>query len=485
MRKRLSESGVGQLELQIGPQQGPNDPVVLPEGNREVASSGGAPVKKESLDQPPAKGVKSSRKQKAYSLYDKVFREENLWRAWERVRENKGAPGCDRVTIAQFAARAETEITTLSRQLREKTYQPRPVRRRDIDKAGGGKRPLGIPSGRDRVVQQAVLQVIEPYFEPKFSERSHGFRPERGCATAVTMADRAAQHYEWIVDLDLEAFFDTVHHERLLDAVHEEIADGSVLRLIRMMLKAGVLMPTGDLEPTEIGTPQGGPLSPLLANLYLHDFDLAMQEQGHRHIRYADDVVFFAQSEAEAGQALEAARQMLEGPRLRLRVHPSKTKVVSIDQGFDFLGFCYFRDRKGQLQKIVRKKSRERFRDAIRERTPRNVGQKLPKAKRMTLNRLRQNQRVAQIIKRLNAYLRGWHWYFKQVRTNWNVFLEFDKFVRRRVRSAITGRFALGRWHQVLGNQLLAALGLLSLEELQRPYHRGVLKGFTSSESSA
>jgi RNA-directed DNA polymerase len=418
--------------------------------------------------------VTPPRKKKAYSLYDKVYREENLWLAWERVRANKGAPGCDGVTIEQFQDKAEQKIAKLSRELREKSYQPRPVRRHDIEKPGGGKRPLGIPSVRDRIVQQAVRQVIEPYLDPKFSERSHGFRPERGCKTALEMTDRAVQHYEWVVDLDIESFFDTVDHERLLDAVNEEIADGSVLRLIRRMLKAGVLTLSKELEPTEIGTPQGGPLSPLLANTYLHTFDEAMEAQGHRHIRYADDVVFFAHSEQEAAHALEAARQVLEG-QLKLRVHPTKTQVVSLDQGFDFLGFRYFRDSKGQLQKKVREKSIERFRDAIRKRTRRSVGQRLPKPKSMTLARLCKNRRVMGMVDRLNAYLRGWHWYFKQVRTTFNDFREFDKFVRRRLRSSITGRYAKGRWHRILKNSLLASLGLLSLEELQVHHKRRLL----------
>lgn len=475
MRKRLSTQGVGQLRLQIGSPAGdPNDTAARPERNREVASSDGTPVGNQSRGLTAPKGVTPQRKKKAYSLYDKVYREENLCRAWEQVRANKGAPGCDGMTIERFQDGVEQKIAKLSRELREKTYRPRPVRRHDIEKPGGGTRHLGIPSVRDRIVQQAVRQVIEPYFDPKFSRRSHGFRPARGCKTALEMADQAVKLYEWVVDLDIEAFFDTVDHELLLDAVNEEIADGNVLRLIRMMLRAGVLTLAKEVEPTEIGTPQGGPLSPLLANIYLHAFDEAMQAQGHRHIRYADDVVFFAHSEQEAAQALEAARQVLEG-QLKLRVHPTKTQIVSHDQGFDFLGFRYFRDRKEQLQKIVRKKSIERFREAIRKRTRRSVGQKLPKAKRMTRARLRKNRRVTDMIGWLNAYLRGWHWYFKQARTTWNIFLDFDQFVRRRLRCAITGRYAKGRWHQILPNQLLASLGLLSLEELQRQHKRHLL----------
>ena len=284
-------------------------------------------------------------KRKWHSLADKVYAPRNLALAWERVKANGGAPGKDGITVQQYAEHAEEWLPELAADLRAKTYRPQPVRRVYIPKSGGGKRPLGIPTIRDRIVQQALLQVLGPIFEAKFSRRSHGFRPGKGCVTALTVVDRAVRAgYEWVVDADLQSFFDTVDHERLLTALNEEIADGTVLRLIRRILTAGVILPeTNAVEPTELGTPQGGPLSPLLANVYLHRFDVAMEAAGIGLVRYADDFVLFAKSESEAEAALALASQVLEG-QLGLRLHPEKTQVVSLDQGFDFLGFRYFRD---------------------------------------------------------------------------------------------------------------------------------------------
>jgi group II intron reverse transcriptase/maturase len=485
MRKFASEAGVDRLESQIESRRVGmlSDTARKVEGslegekprtkNRERTSSGNAPVGDESRN--PEEDSGFPRKKKHYSLYDKITKEANLWQAWKQVAANKGAPGCDGVTIEQYAANVRENLKELRQELRKKTYRPRPVRRHTIPKDGGGERPLGIPCVRDRIVQQAVKQVLEPIFEPKFSDFSHGFRPERGCTTALHIADRAVWHgYEWVVDLDLQQFFDTVDQELLLQAVNEEVADGSVLRLIRQFLKSGVLMPGGDVEPTELGTPQGGPLSPLLANIYLHAFDVSMRARGHRLLRYADDVILFARSQQEAVQALEDAQQVLE-QELKLTLHPTKTRIVSIEEGFDFLGFRYFRDTKGRLQKTVRRKSEARFREAIRQRTPRHAGQRPTKPKRMTVTRLRKNRRVKQMLQDLNTYLRGWHGYFRQVRTTWDAFQDLDKFVRRRVRSAITGRYGNGYWHSKLPNAFLEALGLLNLAKLQHEYRMGLL----------
>lgn len=286
------------------------------------------------------------------------------------------------------------------------------------------------------------------------------------------------QHgYEWVVDADLQSFFDTVDHEQLLNVLNEEVADSSVLKLIRRILTAGVQQPaTAEVEPTELGTPQGGPLSPLLANVYLHAFDVQLVAAGYGLVRYADDFVIFAKSDGEAAAALELARAILEG-QLGLRLHPEKTQVVSVTHGFAFLGYHYFRDPKtGALRKEVRAKSAQHFRDAIRKRTPRLRGERKPKLRKMTPQRLAQNQRLREIIRNLNRYLRGWHWYFKAV---WSAypdtpFRNFDGFVRRRVRSSISGRIG-NEWNARLPNALLRELGLLSLDELQRGYRRGQL----------
>jgi len=408
---------------------------------------------------------------------DKVYALPNLQRAWQQVAANGGAAGSDGVTVARFSEQAPERLAALAADLRAKTYRPQPVRRVFIPKAGGGRRPLGIPSVRDRIVQQALLAVLSPIFEAKFSHRSHGFRPARGCATALAVVDQAVRHgYGWVVDADLEAFFDTVDHERLLAALREEIADGSVLNLITRILKAGVLQPgASGAEPTDQGTPQGGPLSPLLANVYLHRFDEAMVQGGYGLVRYADDFVLFARSESEATAALQRAREVLEG-ELGLRLHPEKTRVGSVAAGFEFLGFRYLRDPKTHpLRKAVRRKSEQRFREAVRQLTPRLKNQKRPKRRHMSVARLAKNQRLRELLTGLNHFLRGWHWYFKGV---WNLYRPFarpDQFVRQRVRSALTGRIGSGWWNQVLTNALLRELGLISLEEWDRCYHTGQL----------
>jgi RNA-directed DNA polymerase len=468
MRKRPVKDGVGQLVLQIAfPEGTASDGTGETEANGREASGSSAAV-----------GSKPERKRKWYSLIDKVYALPNLQQAWQQVAANGGAPGSDGMTIAKFRENADQRLAALATDLRAKTYRPQPVRRVFIPKAGGGRRPLGIPSVRDRIVQQALRQILEPLFEAKFSSRSHGFRPERGCATALSVVDRAVRHgYQWVVDADLQAFFDSVDHEQLLAALQEEIADGSVLRLVRQILKAGVFLPdTANVEPTEWGTPQGGPLSPLLANVYLHRFDTQMVAAGYGLVRYADDFVIFAKSESEAAAALALARQVLEG-ELGLVLHPEKTRVVSVAGGFEFLGFHYFRDpQTGALRKEVRSKSARHFREQIRQLTPRITNQRRVKARKVTPQRLAKNQRLREILRELNAFLRGWHWYFKGV---WSPdpepFARLDQFLRARVRAAITGRIGPGWWNQRLPNALLRQLGLIPLAEWHRHFQTGQL----------
>jgi RNA-directed DNA polymerase len=347
-----------------------------------------------------------------------------------------------------------------------------------IPKSGGGTRPLGIPTVRDRIVQQALLQVLEPIFEEIFSNRSHGFRRGRGSATALDVVDGAIRHgYTWVVDADIEKFFDTVDHENLLSAVNERVADGSVLRLIRQILTAGVVLPdVSSTEPTELGTPQGGPISPLLANIYLHAFDVQMAASGYGLVRYADDFVIFAKSEGEALEALTLAREILEG-EMGLRLHPEKTRVVSVAAGFEFLGFHYFHDPKTGLScKEVRSKSVVNFHQSIRERTPRLHAQRRVKRKHLTIRRLRNNKRVQAILASVNAFLRGWHWYFKAMRGRYErPFETFDGFTRRRIRSAIVGRVGSGWWNSQLNNTFMRDIGYTGVEDLDKRYRIGQL----------
>jgi RNA-directed DNA polymerase len=467
-RKRPAKDGVGQLTLQIVfPEGTASDGTEETQENGRAASSG-----------PPAVGSKPERKRKWYSLFDKVFALPNLQRAWQHGAANGGAAGSDGMTLATFAENADQRLEQLAADLRAKTYRPQPVRRVFIPKSGGGQRPLGIPSIRDRIVPQALRQILEPLFEGKFSSRSHGFRPERGCATALDVVDRAVRHgYQWVVDADLQAFFDTVDHERLLAALNEEIADGSVLRLVRQILKAGVVLPeTATMEPTELGTPQGGPLSPLLANVYLHAFDERRVQAGYGLVRYADDFVIFAKSEGEAAAALTLAREVLER-EWGLRLHPEKTRVVSVAHGFELLGFHYFRDPKtGQLRKEVRLKSVLRFREKIRRLTPRLTNQRRVKARKITPQRLAKNQRLRVTIEKLNTFLRGWHWYFKGVWSPYQApFERLDGYMRQRLRAALTGRIGPGWWNQRIPNALLRDLGLIALGDWHHQYQEGQL----------
>lgn len=473
------EIGVGQLSFTFSfPEEGSKDGTQETEAIRPVWDNGSAA----SIASAAARS-KPERKRKWHSLIDKVYSSRNLESAWQHVAANRGAAGVDGTTIARFAERAEERLTQLAEDLRKKSYRPQPVRRVTIPKSGGGERPLGIPTVRDRIVQQALLQVLQPIFEAVFSTRSHGFRPERGCATALEVVERALRYgYTWVVDADIQTFFDTVDHEKLLDAVNEEVADGSVLRLIRQILRAGVQLPqASQFEPTELGTPQGGPLSPLLANIYLNRLDWRMMQARYGLVRYADDFVIFTKSESEAAEALQLAREVLDG-ELGLKLHPEKTRVVSVDTGFEFLGFHYFRDPKtGARCKEVRHKSVQRFRDAIRQRTPRLRTQRRVKAKHATLSRLAGNQRLAQIIRSVNRFLRGWHWYFKSIRPQVTRFPDagpfdpFDYFVRRRVRMAITGRVGSGWWTVRITNNVLRRLGLQPLAELHNWYQQGQL----------
>lgn len=492
-KSKKSVSGVGQLSLTFGEFTFPKDAAQETQENEDATVGGEATGITSALAHPsenaPTTSIepaairsKPERKRKWHSLIDKVYAPPNLVRAFEKVRDNNGAAGPDGVTVAQFSEKAERYLTELHIDLRDKRYRPGPVRRVFIPKSGGGQRPLGIPSVRDRIVQQALLQILEPVFEPTFSVRSHGFRPSRGCATALKVVDQAIRvGYTHVVDADIQSFFDTVDHEKLIDAIYSEVSDSRVLKLIRQILTAGVSMPnTREVEPTSLGTPQGGPLSPLLANIYLDRLDKRLVSAGYGLVRYADDFVIFTKSEEEAHAALSLSQQVLSG-ELGLVLHPEKTRVMSVDTGFEFLGFHYFRDPKSGVRcKEVRRKSVQRFRDAIRERTPRLKTQRPVKVRHLTFSRLQKNERLAYMVARLNNFLTGWHWYFKPMQSRYKSgFGTFDGFVRRRVRSAIVGRPGSGYWNAKLPTALLSRLGLLSLVDMQTKYQLGLLSAPT------
>jgi len=384
-----------------------------------------------------------------YSLIDKVYAPRNLAAAWARVQANAGAAGSDGQSIAAFAAQAERHLQQLHEQLRTGSYQPLPVRRVWIDKPGSTEqRPLGIPAIRDRVVQTALRQVLEPIWEAGFAEQSYGFRPGRGCLDALHRVEELLKAgYTFVVDADLKSYFDTIPHERLLADVGHRVADQRVLDLVTAYLKAGVLDGLQEWTPEE-GTPQGAVISPLLANLYLNEFDHAMAQTGYQLIRYADDFVILCRSQAEAERALAEVRQLVEARGLTL--HPSKTRLVDASQagGFDFLGYHFERG-----YRWPRAKSLDKLKDKVRELTPRTHGNSL-----------------AVIVWRLNATLRGWFHYFKY--SHRTTFPRLDKWVRMRVRSILRRRAGRrgrgrGRDHHRWPNAYFTDLGLLDLTTAQ------------------
>ena len=356
-------------------------------------------------------GVKGG---KWYSLIDKVYRPETLAAAWQQVKANKGAAGIDRQSIEIFNAKSERYLDELTEALRKGTYQAQPVRRVEIDKGDGKKRPLGIPTVKDRIVQTAVKMVIEPIFEHEFLDMSYGFRPERGCKEALREVDGLLkQGYTYIVDADMAKYFDSISHELLESQLEARIGDGRLLEVLAGWLRQEVVQELERWTPTG-GTPQGSPISPLLANIFLHPLDKLMTERGYRMVRYADDFVILCQSAEEATEALEEVKAWTTENRLSL--HPDKTHVGDCreeGQGFEFLGYRFEAGKR-----TVRKKSLKALKDKIRAKTPRTSGKSL-----------------RQVIDSLNPMLRGWFGYFKHAH-RWT-FGAIDGFIRRRLRAML------------------------------------------------
>lgn len=382
-----------------------------------------------------------------FSLIDKVYASRTLAAAWRQVHARDGAGGVDRQTVAQFATHAEKHLEHLSAALRTGTYVPQPVRRCWIEKQGSGeKRPLGIPTVKDRVVQTAMRLVLEPIFEREFLPFSYGFRPQRGCKQALREVHRLlGEGATWVVDADIKSYFDSIPHVQLMKEVRTRIADGRVLDLLEAYLTQGVMDGLEQWTP-EAGTPQGAVISPLLANVYLHPVDQALAAAGEQVVRYADDLVILCASEDEARQALNLLRTLLE--TLGLRLHPEKTRVVDATQpgGFDFLGYHF-----EQGKRWPRKKSLRKLKDTVRRHTRRTGGVSL-----------------VTMVAELNPVLRGWFGYFKH--SHPSTFRDLDGWVRMRLRSLLRkrrGQRGRGRGadHQRWPNAYFHALGLYSLVE--------------------
>lgn len=363
-------------------------------------------------------------KQKWYSLIDKVYRVENLENAWKQVKANRGAAGVDGVTIKDFGKDLHGNLEKLSQNMMTKCYVPKPVRRVEIKKDTGGIRPLGIPSICDRVAQQSARNVLEPIFEPKFLDCSFGFRPGRSAHMAIDRIKLFLEAgYVWVVDADIKSYFDNISQEKLIDEVAKEVSDGSMLKLIRSFLQSGVMV-NGSYELTDKGTPQGGVISPLLANVYLHPFDEEMTARGYRLVRYADDWLILCKSEKSAQRALKGAKEILEG-QLGLTLHPDKTKIVDARQGFDFLGYHF---------KVVHFRRKRKEDDIFTcYLKPSEKAMNKFKAKLRDITRRNQTTNMPTLLKKLNPYIRGWANYYGHGNVK-TLFKTLDTWIRRRVR---------------------------------------------------
>ena len=388
------------------------------------------------------KGVKGG---KWFSLVDKVYSMPNLRSGFQQVKANRGTAGIDRETIETFESHLEENLEILSRQLKEGSYRPQAIKRVWIPKPGSNEqRPLGIPTVRDRVVQAALLNVLEPIFERDFAEQSYGFRPNRGCKEALRRVDELLKRGNtWVVDADLKSYFDTIPHDQLMERVEEKIADGAVVAILKGYLKQEVMEAMKRWTP-EGGTPQGAIVSPLLSNIYLDPLDHDMEKRGIEMVRYADDFVILSRSREEAEKALEMVRQWTE--KAGLTLHPDKTRIVDATEkgGFDFLGYHFERN-----MRWPRKKSLDKFKETIRAKTRRNNGHSLE-----------------EIVLDVNQTSGGWFEYFKH--SHYPTFRPIDGWIRMRLRSILRKRCGKsgkgrGKDHQRWPNSFFARFGLFSL----------------------
>ena len=399
------------------------------------------------------KGVKGN---KWFSLIDKVYSEGTLELAWLKVKSNAGACGVDGITVGRFEKDSQKRLLAVKEHLERGTYQPKSVKRVEISKPGSGqKRPLGIPAVLDRVVQTALKMAIEPIFEREFASTSYGFRPGRGCKDALRHVDGLLKSGKLhVVDADIKSYFDSINHERLMKLVGEQIADGRVLELVEKLLTQDILEGMREWTP-EQGTPQGGVMSPLLANIYLNPLDWKMRELGYEMVRYADDFVVLCSSAEEARRALKEIEKWMTEAQLIL--HPEKTRVEDMSESgahFDFLGYRFIRTKKsGRLGRFVSEKSKKKLRESIKPFTKRANGRSME-----------------ELVDRLNPKLRGWFEYFKH--SEHHSLSDMDRWVRQRLRAILMKRckrrgHAKGENLQRWPIRYFAKLGLFCLKETQ------------------
>lgn len=376
----------------------------------------------------------------------------NLREAFRRVKANKGAPGHDGKTVAEVEATLDKIIPKVTVALLNGSYRPGLIRRVWIPKSGGGKRGLGIPAVVDRMVMQATSQIMSPHYEPGFHPSSHGFRPGKSCHTAIAEAKTHVEDgYEYVVDIDLEKYFDRVNHQRLLSKLQKKITDKRVIKLIQNMLKASVVMPEGVVVTNDEGVPQGGPLSPLLSNIVLDELDWELHRRGHKFVRYADDQNIYVRSERAGHRVMESVRQFLE-KRLKLKINTAKSAVAKSGERH-FLGFRLERSPfNGNVLTRLSKRSVTRIYGEIRNQTPRNWGQSLDRC-----------------IYRLNEYLEGWVEFFKICSKRERITFEYiDSHIRRRLRA-----LKLRQWKR----KRFIARRLIGLKAPKKTAWRKVYKG--------
>lgn len=350
------------------------------------------------------------KKRKVHSLTGRINLE-LMEKAFKAVKRNRGVAGIDKVSIDLYVKHVRTNLEELMRQLKSRTYQPKPLKRVFIPKGKGKMRPLGIPTVQCRIAQEVIRRLINPIFERLFHDNSYGFRPGKNCHQAVEkVLEYTKQGYRYIVDADIKGFFDQIPHKLIMAEVAAEISDGNILQMIERFLKSGV-MEEGQLKPTVKGTPQGGVISPLLANIILNTLDQQLEGKGYKFVRYADDFVILCKTKQEAIEALDFAKNILE--KMELELSQEKTKIVNIKEGFDFLGFHFTHSGIS-----IRKKSQEKFKDTIRKLT------------------IRSRNLDTEVIGKLNRVIRGTVNYFATKFTNTiQQFTKLDQWLRVRIRS--------------------------------------------------
>jgi group II intron reverse transcriptase/maturase len=357
------------------------------------------------------------------AVWEAVFERQNMQTALKRVESNKGAAGVDRMEVKDLSGYLKVHWLEVREALESGKYRPSPVRRVEIPKPDGGVRQLGIPTVLDRLIQQAIAQVLTPKFEEVFSPHSYGFRPGRSAHQAIQKSQEYIREgYDWVVDIDLEKFFDRVNHDMLMARVARVVKDKQVLKLIRAYLESGVMV-NGVVMEMEEGTPQGGPLSPLLSNIMLTDLDRELEECGHKFVRYADDCNIYVKTERAGERALESVKQYLE-KKLKLKVNPKKSKVERATR-VKFLGFSFWK-RKGEVFIRLANRTKERFAEKIRHLTKRT-----------------RSGKVEDIVNEINRYTRGWIGYFRLATTP-SVYQELDEWIRRRLRQIQWKRWKRG-----------------------------------------